>query len=209
LPVDFSTVTMDDYVHDLESVAGQVAAARGRHPVVAGWDMGGLVSMMYVAAQPETPALVLFSPSPPEEVAGRADPEVVRQTPAATYGPEVYGVFAGDPAASRAALHDLTDVEIDRVLKNSAGAEESGFARRQRRRGIKVAPGAIRCPSLVVYGEEDRHFAPDLNRRTALYLAADTIPVAGAGHWGVVYSEEKVALVAPKVDAWLRQNLSP
>ena len=41
LPVDFSTITMQDYVADVESVADQIARARGRLPIVGGWAMGG------------------------------------------------------------------------------------------------------------------------------------------------------------------------
>ncbi|MGE3985223.1 MAG: alpha/beta hydrolase, partial [Dehalococcoidia bacterium] len=46
LPVDFSEITMDDYVHDVESVTTQVEARLGSHPVIAGWSMGGLIAML-------------------------------------------------------------------------------------------------------------------------------------------------------------------
>ncbi len=208
LSIDMSVVTMDDYVQDLGSVAGQVAAARGRHPVVVGWSMGGLVAMMYAALHPETPALVLLSPSPPLQVAGRADADVVRQTPAAPFGPEVYGIYPGDLEASRRTLFDLTDDEARRVLEHSAGAVESGFARRQRRRGIEVPAASVRAPALVVFGEDDAWFVPEVNCRTALYLGADTVELPGLGHWGIVYSEKGVADAAGRVDEWLRRTLS-
>src|SRR5678815_3278104 len=47
MPTDMNEVTMELYLADLESVAGQIAAVQGKHPVVGGWSMGGLVSMMY------------------------------------------------------------------------------------------------------------------------------------------------------------------
>ncbi len=207
LPVDLSTVTMEDYVWDVESVTRQIAAAQGRHPVVGGWSMGGLIAMMYAAAHPETPALLLFSPSPPLEVAGRAPIEEIRKTPSAPIGPEQYGIYPDDPEASRPALLDLSEEEARRVLANSAGALESGMARRQRKRGISVPPGSIRCPALVVYGEEDRQFSPAENRRLALYLAGESVSIVGAGHWGIVCGERAVAEAAPKVDGWLRRVL--
>ena len=72
LPVDFSTVTMEDYVWDVESVMSQIKARQGKTPILAGWSMGGLVAMMYAAKHQDVPALVLFEPSAPVQVAGRA-----------------------------------------------------------------------------------------------------------------------------------------
>jgi pimeloyl-ACP methyl ester carboxylesterase len=207
LPIDFSLVGMDDYVNDLESVTMQIAAAEGRHPIVGGWSMGGLVAMMYAARRPDLPALLLFAPSPPVEVAGRADPDVVRETPREPYGPELYGVFPDDFEASRPALAGLTESEMRSVLEKSAGALESGFARRQRQRGISIPAGSIRAPALVVYGDQDAHFKPETQRRLAIYLAADSLAVENAGHWGIVYSEQAVAETGPRVDRWLRANL--
>lgn len=206
LPADLSTVTMEDYVADVASVAVQLASG-GRHPVIGGWSMGGLVAMMFAVSHPETPALVLFSPSPPQEIAGRGDPELVRQTPTGPFGPELYGIYINDTEASKAALHDLSDAEAASVLRRSEGALESGMARRQRRRGISIPPGSVRCPALVVYGEADRNFGPEMNRQLAIHLAADTLPVAEAGHWGVVYGERFVQRAAPRLDAWLRRVL--
>jgi pimeloyl-ACP methyl ester carboxylesterase len=207
LPVDFSTITMEDYVADVASVTAQIAAARGAYPIVGGWAMGGLVAMMHAASQPDPPCLLLFAPSPPVEVAGRADPDVVRATPSGPFGPEVYGLHVDDPEASRQTLFDLTEGEALGLLQRVRGAEESGMARRQRRRGISIAPGAVRSPTLVVYGEQDAHFAPEVQRSLAIYLAADVISVPEAGHWGIVCHEEAVNLAAPRVDAWLRRVL--
>jgi len=207
LPVDFSTITMEDYVSDIASVTTQIAAAQGQQPILGGWAMGGLIAMMQAAAEPEVPALLLFSPSPPLEVAGRGDAEVVRQTPSGPFGPEVYGLHVDDIEASRQTLHDLTDEESRAVLASVRGAEESGMARRQRRRGISIAPGAIRAPSLVVFGEADAHFTPELNRRLAIYLGGDALPVPRAGHWGIVRGEGFVAETAPRIDGWLRRVL--
>jgi len=208
LPVDMATVTVDDYVGDVASVAAQIAAARGAHPIVGGWSMGGLIAMLYAASQPQTPGLLLIAPTPPLEVAGRARPEAVRQTPSSAFGPEVYGLYPDDIEASRDALHDLTDAEAAALLDQVRGAEESGLARRQRRRGVPLAVGAVRCPSLVVFGESDRRFEPALQRRLAIYLGGDALPVPLTGHWGIVCHETAVATATAGVDAWLRRNVS-
>ena len=207
LPADMATVTVDDYVADVASVAEQISAARGRYPVLGGWAMGGLIAMLQAAADRRVPGLLLLAPSPPLEVVGRAEADVVRQTPSGAFGPEAYGLYPDDAAASREALHDLTDVEIAHVLEQVRDAQESGLARRQRRRGVPVAAGTVICPALVVYGEADRHFPPDLQRRLAIYLGGDALPVPQTGHWGIVCHAEAVAGAAPRVDAWLRANL--
>jgi len=207
LPVDFSAVTMEDYVDDVESVTPQMVARLGQHPVMIGWSMGGLVATMYAAKHDDTPALVLMASSPPEQVQGRGSAEDVRKTPSAPFGPELYGVYPDDAQASKAALLDLSAREAAAVRENCRGALESGFARRQRKRGVNVPAGAVRCPSLVVYGENDPLFPPDANRRLALFLAAGLLAVPGAGHWALVYSERAVKETDLKLDAWLRGSL--
>jgi pimeloyl-ACP methyl ester carboxylesterase len=207
LPTDMALITMDDYVADVASVAMQIATARGAYPLLGGWAMGGLIAMLQAANEPRTPGLLLFAPSPPLEVAGRAEPEVVRETPSGGFGPEVYGLYPDDAAASRAALHDLAQTEAESVLEQVRGAEESGLARRQRRRGVPLAVGSLRCPALVLFGEQDRVFAPELQRRLAIYLAGDALSVPETGHWGIVCHGTAVAGAAPAVDRWLRRNL--
>jgi pimeloyl-ACP methyl ester carboxylesterase len=206
LPVDMGMVTMDDYAADVAAVAEQVAAARGAYPLVGGWAMGGLVAMLHAAAEPRTPGLLLFAPTPPLEVGGRAEPEVVRQTPSGPFGPEVYGLFPDDAAASKATLHDLTETEAAAVLEGVRGAEESGLARRQRKRGVSLAAGAVRCEALIVFGEADREVTPEIYRRLAIYLGSDALPVPEAGHWGIVCHAAAVASAASGVDRWLRRN---
>lgn len=207
LPVDFTAVTLDDYAGDVESVATQIAAARGAHPVLVGWGMGGLVSLIHASRHPETPGLVLLAPAPPLEVAGRGDPDEIRKVPAAAVGPEHFGVYADDFERSRASLFDLTEDEVRLVMTESADALESGFAWRQAVRGFSIAPGSVQAPSLVVYGEEDAGRPPELMRRLAIYLAGEGLAVPGAGHWGIVYNEATVQRTATAVDGWLRRSV--
>lgn len=207
LPIDFDSVTMEDYLSDVESVVPQMLASQGAHPVIGGWSMGGLVAMMYAAKHQETPALVLLAPSPPREVAGAASPDEVRKTPATAFGPELYGLYPDDLDKSRRPLADLDDGEARQVLANCVGAQESGLARRQRKRGIRVPPGSIRCPVLVVYGEKDTAISPSHSRQVALYLAGESIAVPDAGHWGIVCSDHTVSDLAPTLDAWLRRKV--
>jgi pimeloyl-ACP methyl ester carboxylesterase len=208
LPVDFTTVTMEDYVSDLESVAAQLSAAKGRYPVLVGWSMGGLVAMMYTAGRVDVPALVLLSPSPPVEVQGRVSAAELRKTPAEPMGPESYGIYPGDLPASRPAMPDLTEAEAQQVLANSAGAMESGVARRQRRRGISVPAEKVLCPVIVFAGELETAFTPEQNRRVAAHFGAECVVLPGSSHWGIVYHGPTVAEAVMKLDSWLRKAVS-
>src|SRR6185503_2993218 len=205
LPADMTEVTMEVYVNDLESVCGQIAAVQGKHPVVGGWSMGGLVAMMYAAKTEDVPGLLLFAPSPPLEVQGRTLAGELRSYAVTPFGPEVYGIYVDNAEASRAAMPDLTDEEIARVLERSAGASESGLARRQRKSGISVP--SVTAPSFIVYGDQDAAIEPADSRKLAAHLGGDSMMVPGAGHWGIVYSERIVAMLAPAVDNWLRRTL--
>ena len=205
LPADMSEVTMEVYVNDLESVCGQIAAVQGKHPIVGGWSMGGLVTMMYAAKTEDVPALLLFAPSPPLEVQGRTPAGELRDYSLTPFGPELYGIRPGDVEASRAAMPDLTDDEIARVLERSAGATESGLARRQRKAGISVP--SVNTPSLTIYGDQDTAIDPLHSRKTAAHLGGDSMMLPGGGHWGIVYSERMVNVLAPGVDHWLRGTL--
>jgi pimeloyl-ACP methyl ester carboxylesterase len=202
LPADMTEVTMEVYVNDLESVCEQITAVQGRHPVVGGWSMGGLVAMMYAAKAEDVPGLLLFAPSPPLEVQGRTPAGELRSYAVSPFGPEVYGVHVDDAEASRAAMPDLTDEEIARVLERSVGATESGLARRQRKAGISVP--SVAAPSMLIYGDQDE---PAMRRSIATHLGSDSMMLPGAGHWGIVYSERMVSVLAPGVDNWLRRTL--
>lgn len=208
LPVDFATVTMEDYVADLESVTTQMTASKGRHPVVVGWSMGGLVAMMHAARRDDVPALVLLSPSPPLEVQGRVSAAEVSKTPAEPFGPEFYGIYPSDVAASMPAMPDLTAEEARKVVANSAGALESGVARRQRQRGISVPAESVSCPVLVFAGENETGFTPEQNKRLAELYGGQCIVLPDASHWGIVYHSPTVADAAMKLDSWLRKSVT-
>jgi pimeloyl-ACP methyl ester carboxylesterase len=202
-PADLASITMQDYLADVTFVASQVEASQGAHPVLGGWSTGALIAMMYAAQHATPPALLLMSPSQPLEVAGRAPIDVVRQASGETLGPDVFGVYPGDPVATRAAQPDLTDGEVTRLLQRIAGERESGIAYRQVLRGISVAAGSVRCPSLILHTSEEAEHAALLKA----HLQAETLVVPGAGRWGIVCHDPAVAEAAVGVDAWLRRSI--
>ena len=197
--VDMARVTMDDYVEDVEAVVSQL----GLLPVIIGWSMGGLVAQMYLARHPEARAGVLLAPSTPSAVQRGATPEQIAAIPD-TFGSEYYGIDLNHPTGGRA-LAELSPEAARRVLATLG--QESGAARRQRLRGIDIPARSIRCPLLVVHGDGDRQFPPELCQRVADYYNAETLLAAGGvGHWGVV-AGPAVDSLTEKVHAWLEQRL--
>ena len=195
---DLSQAGMLDYVEDVERMLASLRSA----PVLFGWSMGGLIAQMVAARQPELPALVLFAPSPPLTVQGAGSEAEVAAIPD-LFGPEFYGLQNLESAVE--VLSDLSPEEQSYVLAHPG--QESGKARRERKRGIQVDAAAVRCPVLLIYGEQDEHFPPDLCRAIAASYGAETIGVPGSRHWGIVISTAIVDGLAPAVEVWLHGAL--
>jgi len=206
VPTDLASVTLEDYVADVASVASQIEAAQGLHPILGGWSLGGMLAMMYAALHQQTPAILLIEPNMPLEVAGKASAEYQRRFSGAVLGPEAFGVFPDDPARSRQALFDLSEDELTEFLAGSADAQESGIAFRQTLRGVSIPKQSVACPALVVYGDvETRADVAGWSRTLASHLGGESVAVPGAGHWGIVAHDPAVRIAAAAVDAWLRR----
>lgn len=199
-PADLAQTSMLDYVDDVERVASHLRAA----PVIVAWSMGGLVAQQYVARHAGVPAMILLAPSPPLAVQGAGSEAEVAGIPD-LFGAEYYGL--GSPRLAQRVLDDLTPEEQADVLARPG--QESGLARRERKRGIAVDAADVRCPVMLIHGGRDRYFPPDLCRAVADYYGATVLPVPAARHWGLVASAAIVGELAPAVDAWLRERAQP
>jgi non-heme chloroperoxidase len=191
-------VSMDDYVEDVEQIASQLSAT----PVVFGWSMGGLVAQQYAALHADVPALVLLAPSPPLAVQGAGSEESIAEIPD-LFGSDYYGL--GTAAVAARVLDDLTPDEQAYILAHPD--QDSGHARRQRKRGIDIAAASVRCPVLLIHGGRDRFFPPEVCEAVAAFYGATLMPVAPSRHWGMVTSEAIVADVAPAVSDWLEAHI--
>ena len=180
---------MQDYASD---VADQVGLS-DRPPVLIGWSMGGLVSLM-VAAEGGTGALIGLEPSPP---ARSTDDSIQLRT--GVFDSAEYRITNRDPQI-QPTMPDL-DVEEREIALSSLGLE-SRLARDQRKRGVVVE--SVSCPLLVVAGTDT------LGRRRngfdVPWLPSDQITVDGASHWALVLSRGVVAGLVDEIVAWLGEH---
>ena len=187
-PCDLSRTSMHDYAADVRTLSSQLE----RKPVLLGWSMGGLVSMMAAAAG-DAVACVCLAPSTP---ARAVDTSVTLRE--GVFGPEEYGI-TNLTAAEQPAMPDLDDEEREVAL--AALANESRRARDERKAGIVVE--SMPCPLLIVTGTNDDQWPRE--RYEGLWLEADHVEVEGASHWGLVLSRRALAHAAPAVAGWLAQ----
>lgn len=198
-PAPLTEITMDSYRDDVSDAVHRLPAA----PVLIGWSMGGLVALMAAADHSETPALILLAPSPPLELQGAGRPEDVAAIPD-VFGPETYGIERATQPSKRT-LAELTESETSRLtalLEN-----ESGAARRQRKRGISIPSERVTCPVLILTGERDRQFPPTSGQRIAGYYRAEHRIIPGTSHLGIVAHEPTARDLARRVSTWLLDHL--
>jgi pimeloyl-ACP methyl ester carboxylesterase len=195
--VDMRFVSMLDYLEDIKGVIRDHFPAP---PVVIGWSMGGLLAAMTAAGQPVA-ACVMLAPSPPKAVLGEVDHGAVDSVPVLVT-PAEYGIDAAHPEASPA-LHELTIGERRRVAELMR--DDSGLARRERKRGIAVE-ASLGAPALVIAGEQDQAIPFASSESTAAYFGAELLRVPGSGHWGIVLGGG-VPDLALRLDSWLRHRL--
>jgi pimeloyl-ACP methyl ester carboxylesterase len=143
----------------------------------------------------------MIAPSPPKEVLGEVDDDAVDAIPV-LISPGDYGIDPARPQDSPA-LAELPAGERARVAEMMR--DDSGLARRERKRGIPVA-APLPCPSLVIAGEADRVIPFAASQASAEYLGAELLRVPDTGHWGPVLGEG-VADLALRLDSWLRHRL--
>jgi pimeloyl-ACP methyl ester carboxylesterase len=187
---DLSATRMADYADDVVALARTLR----QPPVLVGWSMGGLVSMM-AAAVCGARACVGLAPSTPARTFDASVP-----LRGGVFGPDEYGIVDRDPDR-QPAMADLDRAE--RVIALEALGPESRFARDERKAGVIVD---VPCPMLIVTGTTDTHWPRQ--RYDDLPFAADHVSIDGASHWGLVLNRRLLARIASAVTGWLDNAIS-
>jgi pimeloyl-ACP methyl ester carboxylesterase len=191
-------VRVVDYVTDASAVARTVAGESGP-PIVVGHSLGGLVAQK-LAERGEASAVVLLSAAPPRGIPLLTPRLVATMT---RYLPALLG---SRPLVPRRA--DFEPLVMNRVPPAERDAlfprfvPDSGRVGRELATlGVAVDRRAVRCPVLVVTGDDDR-FVP---ARIAHKLAAryDAPLHVAPGHAHLIPQEPGWERVAETIAAWI------
>jgi pimeloyl-ACP methyl ester carboxylesterase len=198
---DLEDTTMRDYADDV----GVAHRNIGRPAVLIGWGIGALAALMYAERTPVL-ALVLLAPSPPADaLPRRPDDHELRAVPA-IYDAAWWG-WTGSRDELRQRMPDMEEPELVKMTELTAGARESGRARRERMQGVPIDGSRfVDVPSLVIGAGLDEVVHPAEARRTADMLGASYEYFPSASHFGLVMGSETWPQVAQSVLGWLEER---
>ena len=200
---DLADVSMRDYADDIGVAIRQL----GRPPVLIGWGIGALASMLYAEHNPVL-GLVMLAPSPPAGALPRRPsiPEL-NEVPE-TYDADWWG-WLQPVERLRETYPDMNDDDLEKMQEMLRGARESGTARRERMRGVAVDAASIGVDTLVIGAGLDDVVHPTEARRTADLLGATYEYVPSASHFGLVMGSGSWPQVAGSVLGWLEERRHP
>ncbi len=189
-PMDLSKTSVADYVSDVRRVVETLA----RPPVMMGWSMGGLLSMMYSSTYGAA-ACIGLAPTPP---ANRPNTTFVIED--GEYPAYIPGM-TDRPVEDQPSLPDL-DLE-ERQTALDAMSRESRYAMGERMAGVVVK--SVPCPLLIATGSEDVTWPKDAV--VAGWLNPDRHVIEGASHWGLPLNRSAISAAAPVISRWILENL--
>jgi len=189
--MDLSSTTMSDYVSDIRCVVENL----DRPPIMMGWSMGGLISMLYATTY-DTAACVGLEPTTPAKT---TNPEF--RIRGGEYPPIIPGM-TDRPIDDQSQLPDL-DFE-ERQMALDAVSKESRYANGERRAGVVIT--SLPSPLLVFTGKDDVSKSND--DFLADWLNAEEHVLEGVSHWGLVLNRRAISITAPLVSTWLLKNIS-
>lgn len=189
-PMDLSRTSLADYVSDIHRVVQTLK----QPPIMMGWSMGGLLSMLYSTTYGAS-ACIGMAPTPPAN-----KPNTTFVIEDGEYSGEIHGM-TDKPVEDQPLLPDL-DLEERRIVLDAI-SKESRYAMGERMAGAVI--GSLPCPLLVVTGADDITWPKDAV--VAEWLNPDRYVVDGASHWGLVMNRRAIATAAPVISGWLSDNL--
>jgi non-heme chloroperoxidase len=172
--VDLGRVSVQDFVADAEAVA----RALGR-PAVVGHSQGGLIAQK-LAEHDAVAAAALIAPAPPRGISIASRRLLAKQL---KYLPAILGsrvITPSDDDVRDLSLNRVPLAEQRRLLDRTV--PDSGRAARELSLGVPVDASRVRCPLLVLVGDDD-HFIPKrIVERVAARYVAPLQTMVGHGH---------------------------
>ncbi len=189
-PAQVSAYGMDELVAD---TLGMLDALGWERADLVGHDWGGSVAWHVAGRHPErVRSLTAVCTPHPRAFAAAIDSggeQVGKSAYFATFrepGTGEDSLLADDSAALREVLDGLPQIEryVARMQDRSTLTAALNWYRAMRRRDAQQT-GAVRVPTLYVWGDSDPAFAREAAEGTAGYVEAPYtfVPLAGAGHW--------------------------
>jgi alpha-beta hydrolase superfamily lysophospholipase len=191
------------YHDDLaERLAATRAAAAGGPVVLYGHSLGGLVALGYALTDPKLDALVLSAPALDANVPAwkRALARVLGVTVPTVEVKNALNtaVLSRDPQVG---VRYLADPLNHHRTTTRLGLE---FLREQAR--VRAAVGALRVPTLVIHGEDDRLVPPTASAPLAEVPAVTRRTYPGLRH--ETHNEQEGPAVVDDVIGWLRERFA-
>lgn len=181
---DPDATSIDDYAGD---VIDLLDALHVRNAVIGGVSLGGYVTFGVFRHAPEYfRGMVLADTRPqadtPEGVAGRKKMlELLRARGVETIAGEMLPKLLGD--TTRRDRPDVVDRTKALMLANSERGVAGAIAALMTRPDSTPLLSSIRCPALIVVGEEDTLTVPDVSREMQRRIAgAELVIIPKAGH---------------------------
>jgi len=195
--IDLGSSSIDDFADDASAAAREIGAA-----AVVGHSMGGLIAQK-LAERRDVDAAVLITPAPPRGISVLSPRVAFRQL---RYMPAVLRSRLVRPGHE-----DLRALTMNRVPPSEQKAlldatiPDSGRAGREMSiTGVPIDAALVRCPMLVVAGEDDHFIPARIVKRIAQRYGAELDIARDHGH--MIIAEPGWAQLADRVEEWLRQH---
>jgi non-heme chloroperoxidase len=192
------SVSLDDFTDDAREAVRFIASEHGM-PAAVGHSMGGLI-VQRLAAEQAIAAAGLIAPAPPRGISVLTPRVAIKQL---KYMPAVLTSRTVTPDASdlrELVLNRLAPAKQDEVLAQLV--PDSGRAGREMSvTGVAVDATRVRCPVLVLTGDDDRFIPRRIALRVARRYDAPLETFPGRGHMLTI--EPGWHEVADRVARWL------
>lgn len=196
--VDLGRASMSDFIDDAAVVARSLGS-----PVVVGHSMGGLIAQQ-LAAQQDVRAAVLLAPAPPRGISVLSPRLLLKQL---KHLPAIFMsrlVRPGGEDLKAMVLNRIPAQQQDELLADLS--PDSGRAGRDMSiTGVHVASSQVKCPMLVVAGEDDRFIPIGIAERIAKRYDAPFHRLRGHAHMLIL--EPGWQSIATLVEDWILSNV--
>lgn len=167
-------------VDDLEELVDELAL---ENPILCGLSLGGFVAMGHGIAHPGRARGLVLADTCSHPIA--RDSEMADTIPSTDQGRQALADWweIGRTIPQEVAAHAAFDVQRERFADNSADGLKHAIEACARRSPVTESLSRITAPTLVIAGEHDQFFSPQMHVEMAAAIPGATFSaIPGAGH---------------------------